>query len=237
MLLANTGSGRTTATPGTSGACPMCMAPLIPKCGLIKQWHWAHLASTECDPWVEHETEWHREWKRCFRNDEIEICLGPHRADVKTARGRILEFQHSTISAIEIQERERFYGPGLVWVVDAEPFLRNIFFHSRDGFMTFYWRWRRPSWGLAKCPVFLDTRDGWLFNLRRIYTDTPCRGWGAWKEANQLLRDFGACQAYSDALLVEINRCGNCARNGSGYALNSPCCFCNEFRPSMYWPT
>jgi hypothetical protein len=45
--------------------------------------------------------------------------MGPHRADVVTASGGVVELQHSAISPEVITEREEFYGERMAWVFDA----------------------------------------------------------------------------------------------------------------------
>lgn len=86
---------------GLIGSCLGCGQPMIPKCGSIKIWHWAHKSSCECDHWWENETEWHRSWKNNFPKENQEIrhkddATGEwHIADVKTKHGHVLEFQHS----------------------------------------------------------------------------------------------------------------------------------------------
>ena len=122
MLWANTETGKATASPGTSGTCPSCGASLIPKCGSIVSWHWAH-KSCDCDKWSEPESEWHIGWKRQFPSDWHELVMGPHRADVGTERG-VIEIQRSSISSEEIQEREEFYKR-MIWVVWAGDWCLN----------------------------------------------------------------------------------------------------------------
>lgn len=45
--------------------------------------------------------------------------MGPHRADVVTASGGVVELQHSAISPEVITEREEFYGERMAWIFDA----------------------------------------------------------------------------------------------------------------------
>lgn len=108
---------RQLATPGAVGTCPSCGARLIAKCGKVYAWHWAHEAC-DCDPWSEPEGPWHRGWKQLFPDAWREVVIGEHRADLRVPGG-VIELQHSSISAGEIEERERFYGR-MVWVVNAE---------------------------------------------------------------------------------------------------------------------
>jgi len=114
---------RTEAQPGLSGQCQICGRSTIAKCGEIKIWHWAHRGKRECDPWWENETEWHRTWKNYFPLDWQEIIQKDkngerHIADVKTAQGWVLEFQHSFLKPEERRVRNAFYEK-LVWVVNG----------------------------------------------------------------------------------------------------------------------
>lgn len=114
---------RREAQPGLSGVCPGCDGQVLSRCGEIKIWHWAHRGGCNCDPWWEKETEWHRNWKNQFPDDQQEIVHHApdgerHIADVKTVDGWVIEFQHSNIKPEERRSRESFYG-SLIWVVDG----------------------------------------------------------------------------------------------------------------------
>jgi competence protein CoiA len=111
------------------GTCPGCGGSVIAKCGEIRAGHWAHERKSDCDPWRENETEWHRAWKDRFPDDWQEIPHyaedgEKHIADVKTDSGWALEFQHSPIKPEERRARDAFY-PKLVWVVDGTTRKRN----------------------------------------------------------------------------------------------------------------
>ncbi len=114
---------RREAQPGLSGECPSCGRAMVAKCGELKIWHWAHLGRRTCDPWWENETEWHRAWKEQFPVDWQEVIHRAesgekHIADIKTAQGWVLEFQHSYLKPEERWARDSFY-PKLVWVVNG----------------------------------------------------------------------------------------------------------------------
>jgi len=114
---------RREAESGLSGECDGCGSALVAKCGEVRVRHWAHRARRNCDPWWENETEWHRSWKARFPDDWQEILHHAadgerHRADVKTAHGWALEFQHSFIKPEERRSREAFYAK-LMWVVNG----------------------------------------------------------------------------------------------------------------------
>lgn len=123
MKFAFVGGERREAQPGLPAVCPVCAAPMIAKCGDIKENHWAHWRMSECDCWWEGETAWHQGWKNHFPFSWQEIIHSSangekHIADVKTDSGVVLEFQHSPLKPAERESRESFY-PKLVWVVDA----------------------------------------------------------------------------------------------------------------------
>lgn len=136
---------REEAKPSLSGQCPACARPVMSKCGEVKVWHWAHSGKRVCDPWWENETEWHRNWKGHFPRDWQEVVHlaedgEKHIADVKTDKGLIIEFQHSSIKSEERQSREQFYK-NMIWIVDGmrrtrdkAKFLDDVTFAARiDG--------------------------------------------------------------------------------------------------------
>lgn len=110
-----TGS-KITPTKLSNGICPSCRHPLIAKMGQINVHHWAHEAA-DCDPWHESEGPWHLGWKALFKESNVERVIGPHRADVITDHGVVIELQHSSISTEEIAEREAFYK-NMIWIFD-----------------------------------------------------------------------------------------------------------------------
>ncbi len=119
MMYADTALGRAEAAPGLEGTCPSCGHPCRPKCGEITVWHWAHHARADCDPWAEPMTEWHLGWQAAVPPERREVVMGPHRADIVTASGGVVEIQHSPVSPAVIAEREKFYGGQMAWIFDA----------------------------------------------------------------------------------------------------------------------
>ena len=99
---------------------------MIAKCGSIVSWHWAHAARPRCDAWWENETDWHRDWKKLFPQNQQEVIHfaadgEKHIADVKTDAGLVVELQNSPISLAELQSREAFYD-NMIWIVNAQRF-------------------------------------------------------------------------------------------------------------------
>jgi hypothetical protein len=161
--------------PNLHGNCANCQNKTVSKCGQVKIWHWAHKSKQHCDPWWENETEWHRGWKNNFpaewqENIHFDSITGEkHIADIKTASGLIIEFQHSAIPPTEIQSREVFYK-NMLWVVDGTRLKRDShrFFkqfsdlmHSVKGlFLTDFPDECFPaSWLRSSVPVYFDFQD------------------------------------------------------------------------------
>lgn len=167
---------RREAEAGLIGTCPGCEAPVIPKCGAIRLHHWAHRSTVLCDPWREPETEWHREWKNHFPIEWQEVWHRDddgvvHIADVRTASGLVLEFQHSPISREERASREAFYSP-MAWLADGTRLKRDL--SSFSDALTYartaetkLRAWIIPlgtsaiidRWAGSRYPVFLDFGD------------------------------------------------------------------------------
>lgn len=168
---------RTLAFPGGMAFCPNCDEPLIPKCGEIKIWHWSHRSNADCDSWCEGETSWHRNWKLITTPEHCEVVFDNHRADIVGRNGTVIELQHSPIAPNEIQEREQFYG-AMIWLFDVADCLEHILFRDKGSYYTFRWKWPRLHITYTTRPTFLDLGDGTLFNLKKMYRDTPCGGWG-----------------------------------------------------------
>lgn len=111
------------------GICPICKHKVQAVCGAINIHHWRHEPNPNCDSWYEHETEWHRQWKKVFPEDWQEVVIIKndeiHRADIKTKTGLVLELQNSSILADIIEERELFYEK-MAWLINAERFKDNF---------------------------------------------------------------------------------------------------------------
>ena len=108
--------------------CPTCGEPLTARRGSVRVHHFAHRQGTECiDDWHYSEnemSEWHRTMQDLFDPSCQEVvvsCDGKtHRADV-LCNGTVIEFQHSPINILEVDDRIRFFlalGYRVVWVFD-----------------------------------------------------------------------------------------------------------------------
>lgn len=188
MMFANTTDGRRAPiATGERGRCPACNQTVIAKCGPIYVNHWAHEAD-DCDGWAEPETAWHRSWKQRFPAERQEVILPPHRADVISAKGWVLEFQNSPLDQEQIRERERFYGAQLLWIVNGAGWAeKNLHFRTTHKHgptqpnrtpVSFRWRWPRLRWLAARQPLFLDLDGETLLRVHWFSSTTPCGGWG-----------------------------------------------------------
>lgn len=130
MLWANINGARSPPSRGLRAECPVCLRPVIAKCGERRIQHWAHLGERTCDQWWEPETEWHRTWKRKFPDTWHECIMHDvtgekHIADVRTPDGVVIEFQHSHLRDEERSAREHFYRD-MLWVVDGLRLRRDL---------------------------------------------------------------------------------------------------------------
>lgn len=187
---------RIEANRGTYGICPGCQMSLIPKCGVVKAHHWAHIGG-QCDPWWEPESPWHRKWKTYFQPQCREVVMLNHRADIRRPDGVVLELQHSPISAEEIRAREVFYNH-MVWIVDGTRFAgrfelrgpgRTALPEGHQGYATFRWKHPAISWAHATRPVFIDLGD-LVFEIQKMGTSCPLGGWGWLASKENALRQF-----------------------------------------------
>lgn len=130
MKFALVDNNRTEANKGAKGICPYCGSELTAKCGQFRINHWAHKKDSNCDPWWENETEWHRLWKNYYPDEWQEIPLPDiqtgekHIADVRTSHELVIELQHSHIDPQERISREGFYKH-MVWIVDGTRLKRD----------------------------------------------------------------------------------------------------------------
>jgi hypothetical protein len=134
MLIAlNSNNVRILPSKGTKGLCPLCRGIVVAVCGEINIHHWRHDTKTNCDPWKESETDWHRKWKEKFPKEWREFIITQndekHIADIRTNTGLIVEFQNSPISSTVIQIRELFYEK-MIWVINANIFKDNFSIRS-----------------------------------------------------------------------------------------------------------
>lgn len=161
-----------------NATCPSCNLEVIPKCGKIKRWHWAHKNGFDCDDWKGEETAWHLDWKNKFPNEWQEVIIKKdfgnneivkHRADIKTKSGLVIEFQNSNISEKDIAKRETFYEK-MIWILSGKSFAQNLILRKKGDFYTFRWKWPPKSWFYSKKNVYIDLQplvDEWFLDLSK----------------------------------------------------------------------
>lgn len=133
------------------GRCPCCGGVLIAKCGRIVTPHWAHESKNDCDAWAEPIGPWHLWWQGLVRREDVEVVRTPHRADIVGNGGVVVELQHSSISAEDVEAREAFYGE-MVWLFDATERFALV----TQGDRAFFSLGKTKHLELCKKPVFLD---------------------------------------------------------------------------------
>lgn len=218
---------KTLASPRLNAKCPLCFEEVIAKCGRIKEWHWAHKSSADCDSFAEPETEWHLKWKKEFPKAWQEVTIRKnneaHRADVLTSLGKVIEFQNSPLSVEKISERERFYG-SMVWVLNRETIgkglsLEDLGIYSIFSRQVLRWYHLPKSWLKAKKPIYIasiepsyikDATPKFIFKVERIkriswpeysdYTQDMYYKSGWFAEGKLLLLD----QFIREVVLVEV---------------------------------
>lgn len=177
MIALNQSGERIYAEPEANGICPVCSTELVPKCGEINAWHWAHKSLKECDTWSEPEGEWHYGWKMLAGLENTEIVIEKdgqiHRVDIKTSRGLVIEVQHSPLSPKEVREREEFYG-NMVWIIDGDevcPEFRLERYVSREENLYFKRDKIKKAWvnEITK-PCFLNFKER-VYNTYYYYNE------------------------------------------------------------------
>ena len=108
--------------------CPICNEEVITRKGSINSHHFAHKNNSKCllsDGWHYDMSDWHYDWQNQFPIENQEVIFKfnnkIHRADV-FINNTVIEFQHSSISESEFNERNDFYkklGYKVIWVFDA----------------------------------------------------------------------------------------------------------------------
>jgi competence protein CoiA len=190
MLYALNGYGeKVPATPKGRAFCPVCRCDVIAKCGSKIARHWAHKHCSACDPWPE-ETAWHVAWKSIIKESRCEVIIQRsgriHRADIVGNRNTVIELQHSSISPVELHDRERYYGK-MIWVFDAAGFFGNMVFAPVDDYVAISWYYPRMALLLARKPMYFHLPCGNIFKLEHIFPKRPgepLHGWGrfiGWK--------------------------------------------------------
>jgi competence CoiA-like predicted nuclease len=186
MIWALKDNKRIKANPKSKAICPICDCEVFSKCGEVNVWHWAHKNKEECDSFGEPETEWHKKWKDFFSDEYQEVKIGNHRADIKNKYGKIIELQNSSISSKEINEREKFYGSSMIWIINKETLAKNIIISDRNS-KYYYWGYCPKCWRNSNNKIFIDCG-----NFLYLLLDNPKkRGQGLKLDKNAFIIENG----------------------------------------------
>lgn len=139
--------------------CPICQQKLMQKRkGEKRRPHFAHFGLKDAhyvpctDRWGYDKTEWHYDWQLQFPLENYEVVIEAegkkHIADV-LINGFVIEFQHSSISFEEFQERNAFYqaaGYQVIWVFDLQKEFSERRIHKE------IWQQEEYRWLYVKNP-------------------------------------------------------------------------------------
>lgn len=160
--------------PGKNYYCPICQQKLILKLkGEQRRPHFAHafFGNTNYSPcpdmWHhDDKSDWHNEWQLLFPLENYEVVVNnngiKHRADV-LINNTVIEFQHSSISLKEFDERNTFYnnaGYQVIWVFD----LRKEY--KEEHIFKEIWDHKHFNWSYVKKPfseITANTVNAYVF--------------------------------------------------------------------------
>ncbi len=126
--------------------CPICGNRLLLKRGAVNADHFAHEANACEDDWNYDMSRWHRRMQSCFPENCREVVVAhkgkKHRADVLIG-DIVLEFQYSSISAAEFEDRNAFFknaGYRLAWVFNLSQVAEENIYVSEDNRDVMVWK-------------------------------------------------------------------------------------------------
>lgn len=179
--------------PNQEASCPICLNPVISKCGSINIWHWSHKNLEDCDDWYEPESQWHKDWKNEFPKEQQEFTMGKHRADIRTSNRVIIELQNSPISSENIIDREDYYKR-MIWLLNGANLAKGLKLRNKKDLITFRWKHPPKTWWSAEKEVYIDLselyKDVEIFLIKKVYNKIPCGGWGIILSRKQFLDKF-----------------------------------------------
>jgi len=123
--------------------CPECDAPVSPRFGDTKRWHFAHLTDTSCEGAVESESHAYAKTSIAealaghprVASVELEAQVGERRADVLVTlvdgERLVVEVQRSVIDAEEVDARTKHYTAHALRVVWVVPTYVPTFDHDK----------------------------------------------------------------------------------------------------------
>ena len=146
--------------------CPVCGHHVILRRGEIKEAHFAHESTVCRDNWNYDMSEWHYWMQSRFPAEQREVVTKHkgeiHRADIRCGNC-VIEFQHSPISAEEIDERNSFYraaGCNVAWVFDLQDAYNDGRIVDCDYDGAPLYRWSYPKASLKIFPPPRESEKG-----------------------------------------------------------------------------
>jgi len=173
MIFARNPLGRSIrAAPTLSATCPDCAGQLVPKCGEIVTWHWAHRAQPGANCHYRPETAWHLRWKEWALNHgcRVEVVLVPgHRADIVTPSGLVVELQSEGLDGQEVREREEAYKR-MLWIYRVSPEQKERLHWGKEvaGGLGFWYKRGPKLLAIPTRRVYLDLHEGEEDELLRV---------------------------------------------------------------------
>ena len=145
--------------------CPVCQQRVMQRRGKERRAHFAHYGERDLnyvpctDKWHHDMSQWHHDWQRRFPVENMEVVVSDgkkkHIADILINQ-TVIEFQHSSISLFEFNERNEFYtaaGYNVIWIFDRITDFENKRVHKN------IYRQSEYVWQYVKIP-FRDTCTG-----------------------------------------------------------------------------
>jgi len=173
MLYAIINGKKTKAQKGLMAICPGCGRDVFAACGEINIHHWRHELKSNCS-YFGNETAWHLAWKLLFPEKYTEIVKGDHRADVLLPGGTCVEFQNSSITIDEIQNRNSNYDR-IIWVFNLKEQnnrgqIEKRFNHETSKYTIKYLRAKKYIES-AGSEIYIDIEPGNVMKLDRIFCE------------------------------------------------------------------
>ncbi len=176
MLYGTTKNGKERATKSGAANCPECNEELIPKCGEINIWHWAHRPGSDCNYDPGEMCAWHIDWQDYFDAAHSEVRMNGLVADVLAYDGTVIEFQHSSINTETIRKREAGHKK-IVWVFDATE-IPHYRLKPKPRYLQ--WRYPRKTWITVKKNSIYDLGGVLWVVVENLYTYPGLDVYGYW---------------------------------------------------------
>ncbi len=116
---------------------------------------------------------WHRGWQRKFPYECREIKLDGFRADIKTYKGTVIEFQTGLPKAGDVLLRESVGD--LVWVINYTNSICNILFRISEDGREVIFQSKHKTLDKVNKPLFLDVGNDHLIWVRKVISSNSTK--------------------------------------------------------------